>query len=94
MGPKLSMEWLEDSFEFTELAVRPRHGGRGIGSALHDCLLDGVAARTAVLSTLQEETRGLRLYERKGWRTLLDNFWFGATPAPYRVMGRRLSREE
>jgi ribosomal protein S18 acetylase RimI-like enzyme len=83
---------LEDAFELTELAVRPRYEGRGIGGDLHDALLDGVDARTAVLSTLQEPTRGLRLYERRGWRTLLENFWFGGTPAPYRVMGLRLSQ--
>ena len=32
------------------------HLYRGIGSALHDALLDGVGTRTAMLSTLQEET--------------------------------------
>jgi GNAT superfamily N-acetyltransferase len=92
LGPRLSVEWLEDCFEFTELAVRPRYEGGGIGSALHDALLDGIEARTAMLSTLQQETRGLRLYERKGWQTLLEDLWFGGTPAPYRVMGLRLAQ--
>jgi ribosomal protein S18 acetylase RimI-like enzyme len=62
----LSIEWLENAFDFTELAVKPLYDGRGIGSALHHALLDGVGMRTAMLSTLQEETRGLRLYEHKG----------------------------
>jgi ribosomal protein S18 acetylase RimI-like enzyme len=90
MGSRLAVEWLEDAFEFTELAVKPVFEGRGIGGALHDALLDGVGTRTAVLSTLQEGTRGLGLYEHKGWMTLLENVWFGGTPAPYRVMGLRL----
>jgi len=90
LGTELARGWLTDAFEFTELAVRPSHEGRGIGSALHDSLLESVSARTAVLSTLQEPTRGLRLYERKGWETLVEGLWFGGTPAPYRVMGLRL----
>jgi ribosomal protein S18 acetylase RimI-like enzyme len=90
LGTRMSMEWLEDAFEFTELAVRPRYEGRGIGGALHDALLERVEARTAMLSTLQEETRGLRLYERRGWQTLLEDVCFGGTPAPYRIMGLRL----
>lgn len=91
MGTNLTKEWLEHAFELTELAVRPFYQGRGIGSALHDALLDGIDARTAVLSTLQQETRGLKLYDRKGWQTLLEDFWFGGTPAPYRVLGLRLA---
>lgn len=91
LGANLTKEWLEHAFEFTELAVRPLYQGRGIGSALHDALLHGIDARTAILSTLQQETRGLELYERKGWQTLVEEFWFGGTPAPYRVMGLRLA---
>ena len=93
LGTELARGWLTDAFEFTELAVCPSHEGRGIGSALHDSLLEGVSARTAVLSTLQEPTRGLQLYGRKGWETLVEDLWFGGTPAPYRVMGLRLGSD-
>ena len=44
-----------------------------------------------MLSTLQEETRGLRLYEREGWTRLPQDVWFGGTPAPYRSWGLRLN---
>jgi ribosomal protein S18 acetylase RimI-like enzyme len=93
LGPGAARKWLEDAFEFTELAVHPRFQRRGLGGALHDALLDGLDARTAVLSTLQEPTRGSRLYERKGWQTLLEDFWFGGTPDPYRVMGLELPQD-
>ena len=90
LGPQRSREWLTDAFEFAELAVSPQHRRAGIGSALHDALLDGVGTRTSVLSTLEEDTAGSNLYEKKGWRTLLDDFWFTNTAVPYRVMGIEL----
>ena len=43
--------------------------------------------RTSLLSTLKQDTAGSRLYETKGWLTLVDEFWFTGTAAPYRVMG-------
>ena len=36
--------------------------------------------------SLRDETRGLRLNERKRWKTLPQDVWFGDHPAPYRVM--------
>jgi hypothetical protein len=32
--------------------------------------------------SLQEDTRGLRLYERKGWTTLPQDVWFGGPRPP------------
>jgi GNAT superfamily N-acetyltransferase len=87
LGPKLTLRWLRDALEFTELAVRPGYQGMGIGTALHDALLADSDRRTAALSTLKQDTRGSMLYEKKGWITLLEEFWFPATPDPYRVMG-------
>lgn len=90
LGPEGSQDWLTDAFEFAELAVSPAFQRRGIGSALHDALLEGIVARTSVLSTLKEDTSGSHLYEKKGWQTLLQEFWFTGTALPYRVMGIRL----
>jgi GNAT superfamily N-acetyltransferase len=40
---QVAAEWLPDSFEFVELAVIPQYQRQGIGSQLHDRLLEGVA---------------------------------------------------
>jgi GNAT superfamily N-acetyltransferase len=57
LSPNLVRGWLEDAFETVQLAVLPAEQGRGIGSALHDGLLEGVAHRRAVLS---QPWRGIR----------------------------------
>lgn len=82
--------WFADAFEIVELAVRPQMQGRGIGGRLHDVLLDGVAQRTAVLSTLDADTRGFRLYRSRGWSVLRSGFYFSGVSDPYLIMGKRL----
>jgi hypothetical protein len=40
-----------------------------------------------VLSTLAEETAGLRLYRRRGWQVLHPALRFPSIAAPYMIMG-------
>ena len=84
--------WLMDCFAFAELAVIPAARGQGLGGQLHDALLRGLPYRTAVLSTLSAETPALRLYRRRGWVTLLDDFVFPGGTHPYAVMGLYLEK--
>ena len=82
--------WFEDAFEIVELAVRPQMQGRGIGGQVHDQLLQLVSHRTAVLSTLDSDTRGLRLYRKRGWQDIRNDFYFSGVREPYLIMGLRL----
>ena len=84
-------EWLSDCFEFVELGVDPAFQGRGIGGRLHDALLSGLPHRTAVLSTPQQQTNALHLYQKRGWVDLLQNFRFAGVAMPYRIMGKKLN---
>jgi GNAT superfamily N-acetyltransferase len=79
--------WLDDCFAFAELAVIPTARGQGIGGRLHDALLSGLPHRTAVLSTFTDETPAMRLYRKRGWVTLLDDFVFPGRLHPCVVMG-------
>ena len=88
--PEREWWWLEDYFELAELAVVPWRQGQGIGSRLHDGLLDGGPERTAALSTLQVETAALRLYRRRGWQVLLQGMVFPGGIDRYQIMGLRL----
>jgi ribosomal protein S18 acetylase RimI-like enzyme len=90
LGREAAKEWLSDVLEVTELAVLPTAQGKGIGGKLHDVLLQGATQRTAVLSTAEVETVAVKLYEKRGWITLLHNFYFPGYDIPYRIMGRRL----
>ena len=90
MDEEMKREWLDDPFEFVELAVRPEMQGRGLGGRLHDALLAGLPHSSALLSTLDAETAAWHLYRGRGWRVLLDDFRFPNVPRPYVIMGLRL----
>lgn len=79
--------WFSDGFEFVELAVVPRVQGAGVGTALHDRLLEDVPQRTAVLSTQSENSVALGLYHRRGWIVLDPSFMFPNRSYAYTIMG-------
>ncbi|EKP95237.1 GNAT family N-acetyltransferase [Thermaerobacter subterraneus] len=85
------VRWLEGCFEFVELAVMPAYQRKGIGTLLHNALLDGIPHRKAVLSTLDADTPARRLYERMNWTTLLKDFRFPSGTTPYVIMARDLT---
>ncbi len=84
-------EWLEASFEVCELHVRPAHQGTGLGRALLGQLLDGVPARTAVLTTPDADTRARRFYRAGGWVDVVRRLRFPGDPREFAVLGLRLS---
>src|SRR5207244_13215550 len=51
-------EWLDPPhFEFTELAVAPAYQSRGVGTRLHDEVLDRIPHERALLSALADNGR-------------------------------------
>lgn len=87
LGEENAKRWLSDAFEVTELAVLPSMQGRGIGGRVHDELLRGLPYRTSVLSTYQAESSALKLYRKRGWVTLVWDFYFPGAPRPILIMG-------
>ncbi len=83
-------EYMSDYFEFAELALLPDWQNQGLGGQLHDRLLEGLAQRSACLSTVQVETRALHLYHNRGWKTLLTHIELPGTILKYQVMGKKL----
>lgn len=79
--------WLDDAFEFVELAVDPDHQGRGIGGRLHDAILARVTERTALLSTGPARSNAHHLYASRGWRALIPEFRFTRVGDPAVIMG-------
>lgn len=92
LDPEVAKAWLPGHFEVVELAVAPSAQGEGVGGRLHDALLAGLPHPTAMLSTLQAQTRGQRLYRKRGWQPLLEDFTFPGGRVPYMIMGRNLGK--
>jgi GNAT superfamily N-acetyltransferase len=90
MTPEEAEDWMTDVFEVVELAVYPAAHGHGYGGRIHDALLQGLPHRTAVLSTYQVETNAMKMYEKRGWVTLLSDFIFPGYSEPYKIMGKLL----
>jgi ribosomal protein S18 acetylase RimI-like enzyme len=83
--------WLRPGhFEFVELAVRPDLRRQGVGGRLHDALLAGLDAPTAVLSTEVENEPAIALYLGRGWEVVVPEIEFGPGYPPFVVMGRDL----
>ena len=93
MTPTEAEDWMTDVFEVVELAVYPAAHGHGYGGRIHDALLQGRPHRTAVLSTYQVETNAMKMYEKRGWITLLSDFIFPGYREPYKIMGKKLEKE-
>ena len=75
--------WLAPGhFEFVELAVRPDLRRRGISGRLHDALLSGLDAPTAVLSTEVENEPAIGLYLGRGWEVVIPEIDVGADYPP------------
>jgi ribosomal protein S18 acetylase RimI-like enzyme len=90
MGRQAAEDWLADSFEIAEVHVLPGHQGRGTGLAMMLRLAAGRPERTAVLSTMDADTRARRLYRGLGFTDLLASFAFAGTEEPYAIMGAPL----
>jgi ribosomal protein S18 acetylase RimI-like enzyme len=93
-GRQTAADWLTDSFEIAEVHVLPGHQGQGTGQAMMLRLTAGRPERTAVLSTMDADTRARRLYRRLGFTDLIAGFAFAGTEDPYAIMGAPLPLRE
>ena len=93
-GRETAVDWLTDSFEIAEVHVLPGHQGQGTGQAMMLRLTAGRPERTAVLSTMDADTRARRLYRRLGFTDLIAGFAFAGTEDPYAIMGAALPLRE
>lgn len=83
--------WLQPGhFELAELMVSPHARRHGVGAALHDAVLEGLASPTALLSTQPDNEPALALYRTRGWKVVVDAVDLAA-PVPYLVLAKDLA---
>lgn len=85
---KQSDEWLDDCFEFVELAVDREYRRHGVATHLHQHLLSSLPHRTSVLTTRTDNTGAQTLYDRLGWQVIQDPFY--PNEESFVMMGKRL----
>ncbi|MGE7881448.1 GNAT family N-acetyltransferase [Bacillus sp. NPDC094077] len=83
-------QWLQDCFEFVELAVHPQYRNEGLGTKLHNELLEGISNGTSVLTTQIDNEKARSLYERLDWVNVLEPFHPSKNDVPYVIMGKVL----
>ena len=83
-------KWLQDCFEFVELAVHPSYRQQGLAKMLITKLLEEVDNKTAILSTQMDNKSARSLYESLEWRVLKEPFYPGNLDQPYVIMGKEL----
>ncbi|RFB19322.1 GNAT family N-acetyltransferase [Bacillus sp. HNG] len=90
LGPIAYEKWLEDCFEFVELAVHPTHRNQGYGTILIHELLKEVTNKTTVLTTQVNNRSARSLYQRLGWVVVKEPFIPSKNDSPYVIMGKAL----
>ncbi|MCG7344851.1 GNAT family N-acetyltransferase [Sporosarcina sp. ACRSL] len=83
-------KWLQDCFEFVELAVHPSYRKQGLGKMLITKLLKGVDNKTAILTTQVGNHSARSLYESLQWMVLKEPFYPNNSNLPYVIMGKLL----
>lgn len=84
-------QWLQDCFEFVELAVHPDYRQKRLGTTLHNCLLGGISNRTSVLTTQVSNHNARSLNDKLQWSNIMEPFHPSKDDVPYVIMGKDLS---
>lgn len=83
-------KWLNNCFEFVELAVHPRFRKMGLGKELVTQLLEGAPNKTAILTTQSDNEPARALYGSLNWTLLKKTFYPHDLNHPYVIMGKEL----
>ncbi|MGP4108525.1 GNAT family N-acetyltransferase [Virgibacillus sp. L01] len=86
------INWLNDCFEFVELAVETKVRRMGVGRKLHDRLLSKINYDTSVLTTSVENNPAINLYISKGWEVIKENAAVISMDDVQVIMGKRIYR--
>lgn len=90
LEPELVQRWLTRSFVLVEFAVERAARGKGVGSRLHDGLLESLSHPTMVTMTHEHENHAVAFYRQRGWQVVADGFRFSHGDASRLILGREV----
>lgn len=83
-------DWMDNCFEFAELAVDPDNRRLGVASKLHDLLLENLNNKSSVLTTGAGYKPAINLYRKKGWQVIKNNVMVISGDNLQMIMEKRL----
>jgi|SRR5579871_673969 ribosomal protein S18 acetylase RimI-like enzyme len=90
LGPEDTARYLNGTFYVTELGVDPAFRRHGLGARLLSAVLADLPHSGATLSTQCDNLPARSLYEREGWRYLIEAMRFSADGPEFVIMYRPL----
>ncbi|UOQ95321.1 GNAT family N-acetyltransferase [Halobacillus shinanisalinarum] len=88
------IQWLDNCFEFVELAVAPESRKRGIGRVLLDELLKTTSHATSILTTSTDNLPAIQFYKKNAWQVVKARAAVIPNLPPLVIMGKELTKEE
>lgn len=85
--------WLDDCFEYVELAVQPNFRLKGLGTILHNNLLSNIKNKTSVLTTQVNNSVARLLYKKLGWADVKEPFYPSQDEIPFVIMRKFLYQD-
>lgn len=82
---------LQDAWVLTEFAVAAPYRDHGVGSLIHDALLEMQPCPRVLLSTGVDNSRARAFYEHRGWQYLHPGFVFYPGDRPFVIMHKELA---
>ncbi|CAM4291628.1 acetyltransferase [Bacillus manliponensis] len=86
-----NQHWLEDCFECVELSVHTDYRGKGLGTILHNILLENAPNKTSILTTQVDNDIARRMYNKLNWIDVKEPIYPGETA--YVIMGNLLQKD-
>jgi len=85
-------EWFSNAFEFIEFGVIPPYQSQEVGSRLHQHIFSNLNFRTAVLSVMQADIPAFRMYQKRCWIAIREDFKYHEGDHPCTIMGLDLAK--
>lgn len=82
--------WLSDAYELVEIAVKKEYRSLGVGTILHDALLEQVSLPKVILAVEASNQEAITFYENKYWEFIKQEITVIPAAPVQHVIGKSL----